>query len=296
MTIHCSVPVELELDRMQTQEPDIAAARALFNELEFTTLLKELAPAVDATHAELVVTPDEQQRAEFFSAARAGFAIAVDVTFLEALTEQVSESQAEAVEEEAPVLQNLSLLDVLDNAERAEAVAEQEHFVAVSAEEGRALRLSLTSEDGARLKTLLEDASIPKIVHDLKATTRTLEAHGITIAGVRDDLMLYSYLINPTHAAHRLADVVARFTSSPLAETGDKHLPEQAAAIRALSASMRQDVEAARGLEVYETIDLPLVPVLLGMEARRRSGGCERAGRVGEKPGRRNVADQRTDL
>jgi DNA polymerase-1 len=60
--------------------------------------------------------------------------------------------------------------------------------------------------------------------------------------------------------------VVARFTSSPLTETGEKHLPEQAAAIRALAASMRQDVEAMRGREVYETIDLPLVPVLLDME------------------------------
>ena len=94
---------------------------------------------------------------------------------------------------------------------------------------------------------------------------RTLEAHGITMAGVRDDLMLYSYLINPTHATHRLADVVARFTSSPLSETGEKHLPEQAAAIRAL-ARHADGCGGDAGLEVYETIDLPLVPVLLGME------------------------------
>jgi DNA polymerase-1 len=271
VTIHCSVPVDLELERMETQEPDVAAARALFNELEFTTLLKELAPAVDASRAELIVAPNEEECAGFFSAARAGFAIAVDVTFLEALTEQVSESQTEAVEEEAPVLQNMSLLDVVENAERAEAAAEWEHFVAVSAEDGRALRLSLASEDGGRLKTLLEDASVPKMVHDLKATMRVLEAHGIAIAGVRDDLMLYSYLINPTHATHRLADVVARFTSAPLSETGEKHLPEQVAAIRALASTMRQDVEAIGGIEVgglkvYETIDLPLVPVLLEME------------------------------
>ena len=158
MTIHCSVPVDLELERMQTQEPDVAAARALFNELEFTTLLKELAPAVDATRAELIVAPTDEDYARFFSAAQNGFAIAVDVTFLEALTEQVSEAQAEAVEEEAPMLRNLSLLDVVEDAERAEASTEREHFVAVSAEDGRALRISLTSPHGARLKDLLEDA------------------------------------------------------------------------------------------------------------------------------------------
>jgi DNA polymerase-1 len=266
VTIHCSVPVDLERDRMQTQEPDVAAARALFNELEFTTLLKELAPAIDATHAELIVAPTEEDYARFFSAAQNGFAIAVDVTFLEALTEQVSEAQTEAVEEEAPMLRNLSLLDTIEHAESAEILAEREHCVAVSSEEGRALRVSLTSAHCAHLKELLEDVAVPKGVHDLKATVRTLDGHGITIANVRDDLMLYSYLINPTHATHRLADVAARFTSTPLSQEGERQLPEQAAAIRSLAAVMRRDVEAMRALEVYETIDMPLVPVLLGME------------------------------
>jgi DNA polymerase-1 len=266
VTIHCSVPVDLELARMETQEPDVAAARSLFNELEFTTLLKELAPAIDATRAELITTPTDEDCARFFAAAEKGFAIAVDVTFLEALTEQVSESQTEAVEEEAPMLRNLSLLDVVEDVERAEAAGEREHFVAASAEENRALRISLTSAHGTRLKTLLEDAAVPKTVHDLKATMRALENHGIAIANVRDDLMLYSYLINPTHATHRLADVVARFTSSPLSETGERQLPEQAAAIQVLVATMRRDVEAIDAAEVYKTIDLPLVSVLLEME------------------------------
>ena len=267
VTIHCSVPVDLELDRMQTQEPDLAAARALFNELEFTSMLKELAPAIDATHAELIVAPTEEDYAAFFAAAtRDGFAIAVDVTLLEAITEQVSEGETEAMEEEAPMLRNLSLLDVVEDAERAEATAAREHCVAVSAEAGRALRIALASTHGARLKTLLEDATVPKAVHDLKATLRVLRQHEIEVAGVRDDLMLYSYLINPTHTTHRLADVAARFSSSPLAETGEKQLAEQAAAIRALSAGMRRDVETIAALDVYQSIDLPLVPVLLGME------------------------------
>lgn len=266
VTVHCSVPVELELQRMQTQQPDVAAARALFNELEFTTLLKELAPAIDAAHAELIVAPTEEEYQRFFAAANNGFAIAVDVTFFEALTEQVSEAQTEAVEEEAPMLRNLSLLDTMERAESPEMIAEREHCVAVSAEEGRALGVSLTSEHGAHLKRLLEDDDVPKSVHDLKATLRVLEGRGISIVNVRDDLMLYSYLINPTHAAHRLADVVARFTSSPLSEQGERQLPEQAAAIQALASAMRRDVEAMGALQLYETIDMPLVQVLLGME------------------------------
>ena len=38
----------------------------------------------------------------------------------------------------------------------------------------------------------------------------TLESAGTwPIANVRDDVMLYSYLVNPTHGSHTLADVAA---------------------------------------------------------------------------------------
>jgi DNA polymerase I len=266
VTIHCSVPVELELDQMETQEPDLEAARTLFNELEFTSMLKELAPAVDAAQAELLVSPTEAQLEQFFAAAQNGFALAMDVTLLETVAEQVSESEAEAAEEDAPMLRNLSLLDIVVEAERKEAAAQREYCVAVSAEEGTALRIALKSPAGERLKRLLEDATVPKYVHDLKALLRTLAQHEMRMEGVADELMLYSYLINPTHATHRLADVVARFTSRPLAQLDERALPEQAAAIRALAPLLRRDVQAIDATEVYRTIDLPLVPVLLAME------------------------------
>ena len=49
VTIHTGVPIEYTLEAMRTQPVDNAACRDLFSELEFTTLLKELAPAVDNT-------------------------------------------------------------------------------------------------------------------------------------------------------------------------------------------------------------------------------------------------------
>src|SRR6201996_9450869 len=49
VTIHTAVPITADLDAMRTQPVDSSAARALFTELEFTTLLKELAPATDST-------------------------------------------------------------------------------------------------------------------------------------------------------------------------------------------------------------------------------------------------------
>src|SRR5215204_2861439 len=42
-TVHCEVPVELNLDELKRKEPDRTAAYALFRELEFTALTKEFA-------------------------------------------------------------------------------------------------------------------------------------------------------------------------------------------------------------------------------------------------------------
>src|SRR5580765_5414322 len=46
-TIDTNVPVELDVESMLVGEPDIDALRALFTELEFTSLLKELLPVVE---------------------------------------------------------------------------------------------------------------------------------------------------------------------------------------------------------------------------------------------------------
>ena len=85
-------------------------------------------------------------------------------------------------------------------------------------------------------------------------------------AGATDDVMLYSYLINPTHATHRLGDVAARFGGGPPHETGDRQVTEAAHLTHALAATMREEVDTLGERRVYEEIDLPLVPVLLGME------------------------------
>src|SRR6201990_350712 len=55
VTIHTSVPIEYSLEAMRTQPPDNAACRELFSELEFTTLLKDLAPAAEAGRQNFVL-------------------------------------------------------------------------------------------------------------------------------------------------------------------------------------------------------------------------------------------------
>jgi DNA polymerase-1 len=260
VTIHCEVPLELNLNAMQTQPPDVNACRQLFTELEFTNLLKELAPADLERPVEYLLSPSPEQIEAFISQARQnGFAFALPASELETIAEQVSEQETEAVEESEPELKTMSLLDLVEKAEPSPE--KQELRMAVAANPDQALVVPLQA-----IRTLLEDESIPKRVHDMKGALRALERQGMQLKNAPDDLMLYSYLINPTHASHRLSDIAARFSSHPLKETGEKQMAEAAHTVQVLTPALRDEADALETRNVYEAIDLPLVPILLRME------------------------------
>ncbi len=241
VTIDCHVPLALDLHAMETQEPDIEAARTLFTELEFTSMLRDLAPAEGGASVELIDKPTADQSAAFHAVAREhGFAFALDAA------EPASED-AEEEELAAP-----SLLDIAEAAEKKTLFS-----VGVCADPARALRLPLTPE----LRALLEDASVPKRVHDWKLALHVLGEMGVTLRGPVDDSMLLSYALNPTHSTQALADVAARNSQPP-----PDSLPASAAAVHALIPALRKEAEKAGVLRVYTDIDLPLSPVLYRME------------------------------
>ncbi|MGB6687543.1 MAG: DNA polymerase I [Terracidiphilus sp.] len=241
VTIDCHVPLALDLAAMQTQPPDIEACRELFTELEFTSMLKELAPSATAPAVELIEEPTEEQTSAFYEAAREhGFAFALDA----------AEPVAEETDDDAPPAP--SLLDVVESAER-----KTRSSVGVSAQPETALCLPLSPE----LRALLEDAAVPKRVHDLKLALHVLGGLGVELHGPADDTMLLSYALNPTHATQALADVAARH-----GQPAPKSVAAGAAAIHALAPQLLAHVEEAGVSRVYRDIDLPLAPVLYRME------------------------------
>ena len=263
VTIDQNVPLELNLDDMLTQPPDTEACRELFTELEFTSLLKELAPAEQAEEVRYILHPTAEEIQAFLAQAKAsGFAFALNPT-----TAPPTDTESESAEEAEPASAATLQLNFLDNPEptakptpAAEEILHETIFGA-AAENASALVLPLDT-----LRPLLEDENIPKRVHDLKSILHTLARLGIALGGVTDDVMLYSYLINPTHTTHRLADVTARFRNYPLQTEGENALPQAAHAVFTLAPTLRNDVEREHTLRVYQDIDLPLTPVLFAME------------------------------
>jgi DNA polymerase I len=244
VTIDCHVPLPLDLAAMETQEPDLEACRALFTELEFTSMLRELAPSASAPPLELIDEPTDEQAAAFYAEApKNGFAFAL-------AAEEPTETELDS--EEVAVPQTLSLLDAVEEAEK-----KTKSSIGVSAETGRGLCLPLTTE----LKALFEEASVPKRVHDLKLALHVLGGLDVDLHGAVDDSMLLSYALNPTHTTQTLADVAARHN-----QAAPKSLSAAAATTQALVKDLRAEAERGHVTQVYETIDLPLAPVLYRME------------------------------
>jgi len=318
VTIHTSVPIEYSLEAMRTQPPDNVACRELFSELEFTTLLKELAPAADNIAITYNLKPTSADVSQLIAEARSinpdtGLPRGLAISLAEdarAVSEEIAiESDPEIADAEPAAAENMDLFGVPSEPTipLAEApVVDAACNLGLAVTDYEALEANL---DQPGLREALADSTLPKDLHDLKAVLRALEPHNVTLAGVRDDVMLLSYLVNPTHGSHTLPDIAARTTSRALTHqpTKDnpidpKRLPEAAAAIvRLASALGRQIAEAgsfehhilkddpslggamtkemlfatpvtanAAGasplLDVYNTIDKPLVAVLLRME------------------------------
>ena len=249
VTIDTNVPVHLNLESMRAQDPDYEACRALFGELEFTTLLKDFVRTTDASSVEYGELKTEQQLQKLLkNAKKSGVGLAICAP---ANAPGAAEPSAE-YEPELPLLnikqQGCDPIEI--------GISVEENF-------GLSTRL-IANALSKSLDEMLADPSIPKTIHDSKSALRLLAGREATLAGVRDDVMLFSYLLNPTYSSHTLPEVALRRFNLQLAGT----TPEAADVTLRLARALRKEVEDENGLiNVYDTIDLPLMPVLARMEA-----------------------------
>ena len=251
-TIETNVPVTLEVEPMRAQEPDAEACRKLFTELEFTTLVKDFISSVEVAETEYSEAKSAADVQAIVKAVKKDGVMAVALATAEPA--DVPEEEPEAEEGETRTLD-------FNTAPAAAPTAD--HKAAISAQPGKAVTVSL--DEGPAAKALLKalgDSALPKAVHDYKAAMHALEAGNHALAAVQDEPMLYSYLLDPTYSSHRLADVALRRfnikVSGGLAEAADL--------TGRLAQALRQQVQSAGLMPVYERIDLPLVPVLTRME------------------------------
>jgi DNA polymerase I len=249
--IDTAAPVKLALDDLARREPDVEALRALYSELGFTSLLRDLPAAstagVAASDSATIDSPAALRK--YLKGLPRGTEVALWLTL--APGERETEGFGTRVvgveiSPEAGVART-ALLSAAESAFTLNAPSE----VSSSSE-------SDTGEMLAALRDFLRDPTRPKIIHDPKL----FELLAGPVTGIRHATMLYSYLLRPTTSKHDLADVVLRHENVTLSGTPG----EKADYLQRIAPMLRKEVEAQGLANLYETIDLPLAPVLASME------------------------------
>ena len=258
VTIKCDVNIELDLEGMHAGDPDIEALRSLFTELEFTSLLKELLPVVEAPAGNY---REAESAADVESLVRSRpketpLAIAIDLV----LETPKQENETEPPEDDLLPLAAAETLATGADPVRLRSGQVRATQIALSTEPGSALAIPTGSDAAAALHTTLADEKIPKAIHDWKTAAHALG--DIKLKGIEHDTRLYSYLLDPTYSSHSLAELALRRFNLKLGGS----LAEAADMTGRLAKALTAETEEAGLLKLYEQIDLPLVPVLTRME------------------------------
>nr|WP_217361718.1 DNA polymerase I [Aeromicrobium stalagmiti] len=163
-------------------------------------------------------------------------------------------------------------------------VAPRADAVAIAAADGAAAWIdtsTLDPADDAALKAWLADADRPKVLHDVKGQVHALAAQGWTLAGVRADTALATYLVKPDQRSYDLADLSLRYLKRELGvgddsgqlafdddSAGAETAGQRARATLDLWGVLETELEQQEPLTLLRDLELPLVDVLARMEAR----------------------------
>ena len=284
-TIAHDAPVSLDLDASRWHDFDRAAVRTLFEELEFRSLLARVPASPDADGAASPgdVGPGVLGQDDVASAPGADYQILRDAAALTAWLQTARRAPLLAVDLETSSIDTIGC----EIAGYALAVAHGDAvYVPVRhADDGG----PMISPDSVRdlLRPILEDAAVPKVLHNAKFDLKVLRRAGITLAGVQHDTMLAAYLLGePSVGLKALAldrlgvemtpiqDLIGTgkkqisMTEVPAGAAGPYAAADADMTLRLAHLYMERFKPEPQLLELYRTLELPLVDVLADMELR----------------------------
>lgn len=271
-TIKCDVDLKLAPQDLKRTPPDTARLRELFSRLEFKTWLAELGGAHSSTAAAGV------------PAASAAYDMITDMTALDSWIKRLRESKLFAFDTETTSLNALQAeivgVSFTDRAGAGAYVPLAHHYPGVPAQLDRRAVLD-------KLKPLLEDAARPKVGQNFKYDMSVLANYDITLAGMRYDTMLESYVLDSTASRHDMDSLALKYLGYKTVKYEDvagkgKHqinfseVPlEQATPYAAEDADITWRLhehlwprlnEVPALVKLFDEIEMPLVPVLARME------------------------------
>ncbi|HFD86322.1 MAG TPA: DNA polymerase I [Gammaproteobacteria bacterium] len=267
VTIRLNLPLKESIDDLKIQPGDPEALRKQYQDLEFLTWLKELNS--DSTQA------DDSGR---------DYKAIVSSEEFDTLLSQLQAAELFAFDTETTSLDSM----------RAEVVG-----LSFATQTGEAVYLPVAHDypDAPeqldrdwvlkQLKPLLEDPASAKVGHNLKYDKNVLANHGISLNGIRHDTMLESYVLNSISSRHDLDTLSEKHLGHEnihfvdVAGKGARQLTFSQVNLAVATPYAAEDADICLQLhqhlwpqlgeipslqQLYEDIEIPLIPVLSRIE------------------------------
>ena len=298
VTVKTDVELPVSLEELAWRDEDTEKLRELFATYGFRTWLREVSPPSPATGGgaggEGVVQPGAVAASAFPSPpappppAEEGniprhYETLLDEASLTRWLDKLRAAELVCLDTETtsldPMRANLVGLSFSVESGEAAYLPLAHHYAGAPAQ----LPMDATL---ARLKPLLEDAGLAKVGQNLKYDWHVFMNHGIRLAGITHDTLLQSYVLE-AHERHDMDTLATRHLGERTIKYEDvcgkgagqigfdqvevgrasEYAAEDADITLRLHRAMHPRIAAEPGLaRVYETLEMPLLPILADME------------------------------
>ncbi|MBI5788337.1 MAG: DNA polymerase I [Candidatus Schekmanbacteria bacterium] len=256
VTINTQAPVELDSEKVRYRPPDYSLVAPLFQELEFFSLLEQLAPkscaAASQTEVEHITTAEQLEKLTQDLAGAGNFAFDIQFVADKAVGIAIALSAGKA------------------------------GYIPL-AHDGEQLAESLVVE---KFKPLWENPRIGKATSDLKAAYKYLIPKGINLAGELFEPAFIAYLLNSSRSSPDLAELTQEylnyilpdlekicgkgssklsFSQIPVVQAG-QYSGEICQAVWQLAQKMPEKLIDAGLSELLYQMEIPLAKILADME------------------------------
>ena len=299
-TILLDVPVTFQAEAYELTSPDEKAVNDLFEELEFRRMADNFKKLFKPSETDAAKTPSEPsnkgQQFDLFASPGSGTITdsSIDNRKGQKTTQhwyQYVNSKLAAKKLLKKLLQQKSVCFDTEttsiNALEAELVG-----IAFSWSKGKGYYLALPENRAEVLeilepfKSFFEHSEIEKIGHNLKYDLKVLRNYDVRVNAPLFDTMIAHYLINPDmrHNMDTLAETYLNYSAQSITELIGKkgknqgtmrevplekqteYAVEDADITLQLKKHFQEEMTAAKTLELYQKVELPLVSVLTSME------------------------------
>ena len=299
-TILLDVPVTFQAEAYELTSPDEKAVNDLFEELEFRRMADNFKKLFKPSETDAAKTPSEPsnkgQQFDLFASPGSGTITdsSIDNRKGQKTTQhwyQYINSKLAAEKLLKKLLQQKSVCFDTEttsiNALEAELVG-----IAFSWSKGKGYYLALPENRAEVLeilepfKSFFEHSEIEKIGHNLKYDLKVLRNYDVQVNAPLFDTMIAHYLINPDmrHNMDTLAETYLNYSAQSITELIGKkgknqgtmrevplekqteYAVEDADITLQLKKYFQEEMTAAKTLELYQKVELPLVSVLTSME------------------------------